>query len=209
MAVNINSVRLPVLPTWTLVSDTDTQRVFTTTEGDVISIDFFAQKTQLPFGTMNDVDVVRRYFIEAAKKDGAACVSAEVLAMQGLRVLKTIIKMRNPPQISATGVSYLGSWIIPLADFSYTIKVQCAETGTAGLREAVLLTKFPGLNQYATKTRTGEANGNGVELSFADDDRYDEMFPEHPLSRCRNLLKYLQVKSKIDIVVRRSHAYAF
>lgn len=99
VGISIDSVRLPVPPTWALVKDSPGQRVYTTSEGDVVSVDFFAQRTQLPFGTLDDVDIIRRYFNDAAKRDGAACVSAEVLGMQGLRVLKTIIKMKNPPQV--------------------------------------------------------------------------------------------------------------
>jgi len=207
----IDSIKLPT-ENWTLLVDTQSQRIWRV-EDDIVSIDYFPQRTELAFQNLHDGEEVRQYFMDAAEKDGAACVTADILGMNGMRVIKTIIKMKNPPQVAPTGLAYLGSWVIPLADFSYTIKVQCAETGKAGQREAALFDQMANYREWMMQRGLPAVGDDiyqlGVYVSPADEERYDSMFVDHPLSRCRAMLRHIYDNSKFDVSIRRARAYGY
>jgi hypothetical protein len=171
--------------------------------GDVLSIEFFANRTELPFD-LHDLGAIKAHHEQySIKPNEGAIVSVDLISLHGLDVLRMIIKARNPQiaGFSPLGMTYLGSLMIPLADFSYVVKTQCFERGTTGMREAgVALTLYPQSSGHAGEAKAvdsveemfADMSKKPVILTPADDERYDAMFPQHPLSRARTYLKHIE-----------------
>lgn len=77
-------------------------------------------------------------------------------------------------------MTYMGSLLIPFAAFWFIIKMQCDERGITGIRETALLLTA---QQEGKVTITADDKLAGDWIP--DDQRYDEKFPDHPVSRLR------------------------
>lgn len=200
---SITSLHLDVAG-WQVIHQTAQQMVWKNVEaGDVLSIEFFANPTELPF-SLNDPDAIKAYHQQySLEPDKGAIVSLDVISLQGLDTVRMIIKARNPKiaGLPPLGMTYLGSLMIPLADFSYVVKTQCCEYGTTGLREAaVFLTQKPPLPTPPQEAKVvnsidemfADMGKQPVMSTPADDEQYDSMFPNHPLSRARAYLRHVE-----------------
>jgi hypothetical protein len=118
---------------------------------------------------------------------GAKIVESELVTLAGVRALRTIIKSRQSP----SGMTYVGSVTIPLANCSYVLKLQCEEHGTTGLRESFLLDKK--LREGGTVEAAVEEIGRS-----ADAPEHDALFPEHPLARARKHLGFIASALHVD-----------
>jgi hypothetical protein len=107
----------------------------------------------------------------------------DFLAVDGVPAILTIIKVLQPPH----GAIYIGSWTFPFAEFSYVLKLQCEERGITGVRETALLVK---------------AINEGKQPDDPDDERYDKLFPDHPLSRLRREMAALQPTIRPDAKIK-------
>lgn len=117
-------------------------------------------------------------------------------------------------------MTYLGSLTLPFRDFSFVLKIQCEEHGISGLREAALI---------AEKLECGEiqldpdgvgiagwmrdpydaARTSGLARTLADDEAYDQRFPEHPLSRARRFLKTAEASVSLSDSIKTAPAFIY
>jgi hypothetical protein len=134
----------------------------------------------------------------------------EVVELDGLLTVKAITKHRQTP----TGMTYVGSWIIPRAKFSYVIKLQCEESGITGLREAVTinaaladgridLSANGGLSHW-TADSSAEATEVWKRPNLAESEALDADFPDHPLSRVRRFMGIIEPSIRIEDFVKRA-----
>jgi hypothetical protein len=97
----------------------------------------------------------------------------------------------------AAGASLVESAIRTIGDFRFVraiVKVQCEEVGTTGVREAMLM---------AEALSDGSVQFDESEMKISgdwnpDNPRFDERFPEHPLSRLRALLASITATLNVD-----------
>lgn len=80
--------------------------------------------------------------------------------------------------------------------------MQCAEQGTTGMREAALLAKALKIGTV-TVGENGQIRGDWNP----DSDEYDELFPNHPLSRLRREFTNLRQTLYIDGAVKKSKPF--
>ena len=143
-----------------------------------------------------NVQAVRDFYREFASNAGHAIIEAETLIIGGCHAIRTIIKAPQQP----TGMTYLGSITLPFRDFSFVLKVQCAEQGVTGFREAVVLDQLIS-NGEVTVSSDGKIRGwmqdpydSSIEAPLmrnqSEAREYDNQFPSHPLSRARNVLNH-------------------
>jgi hypothetical protein len=158
-------------------------------DGDAVGIFFFSVKPDLP-----QTPEMTRFVSEfegRVQAGGARPVECNVLEVGGLPMVRTIVTVPQQPH----GMTYVGSFTLPFAVFSYVVKVQCEERGTTGVREAVLLSE--GL-QAKTVTIDAESEiliSGGWNPDSAD---FDEGFPQHPLSRLRRHLQEIPRCLRLD-----------
>ncbi len=150
-------------------------RVWHTPDGDGIGLFYFAKPPDLPAGLSAEAEL-KEFYLKIAEDYGATLVEFELLPVSDHIGVRTIMKMVAQPG----GATYIGSITLPFADFSFVVKMQCPERGTTGLREAALLDKALGEG-----TVTVDDNGALTGDFNPDHPQYDELFPDHPLSRLR------------------------
>ncbi|HEV8494288.1 MAG TPA: hypothetical protein VGR76_18555 [Candidatus Angelobacter sp.] len=97
---------------------------------------------------------------------------------------------------------FTGMLIVPRGDASQIWTAVAGECGTTGVREAVITKELFDSGAYTIEDYRNsfaqdpyEPGYQGVDRSllrfFSDDERYDERFPHHPLSRIRQTLAAL------------------
>jgi tetratricopeptide (TPR) repeat protein len=169
-------------------------------------------------GESQDMRAIRAFCRRKAGATGRAIVSVERLNVAGIQCLEVIDKGERRP-----GYAYDGAIAIPLADCHFTIVMNAFEHGTTGVREAAVtchLLQTGDLDVSAldpSVLREGESAGlpipgwfwdpydpdysGHVLYSLSDDVRFDELFPDHPLSRIRQTLAAIRRSVTFDASV--------
>jgi hypothetical protein len=183
--------------------------VWVDAEGDVLAVNFFSAKPDIP-PPSKGATALRDYFRQHCVDQGSGIVEVDVVTIHGIECGKLVIKSRMEP----TGFAFQGTCVVPRQDFSYVIRVQCLERGTTGMREAsvmVIEQPTPEHEECANPAAhplfpgavvVGRIKGwfkdpydsrfDSIALrTLADQEKYDESFPDHPLSRARRKLRSL------------------
>ena len=145
-----------------------------------------------------NVQAVRDFYRLAATNAGLAIIEVETAMIEGCHAIRTIIKAPQQP----TGMTYLGSITLPFRNFSFVLKVQCAEHGTTGFREAAVLNRLIS-NGEVTISSDDEIQGwmqdpydSSIKAPLMRNQseacEYDSQFPDHPLSRARQVLDHIE-----------------
>lgn len=161
------------------------------TLGDGMAMYFFPKRPDIP-NDLKSMDGLRAFYLSLLNGSSAKLVEVTTMVVGGCAAVRTIIKSPQQPH----GMTYVGSLTLPFRDFSYVFKAQCEERGMTGMREAVLLDKH--LREGKV---TIEADGGIRGKSNPDDDQYDSIFPQHPLSRLRHLLRSFEASCVVDPAV--------
>lgn len=98
-------------------------------------------------------------------------------------------------------MAYIASLTIPFKSCSFVVKVQAIEAGITGMRDAVIADRLIAEGTISIG-ETGFLNwfsdpynddfAGGVLMNKSEQDLYDEEFPDHPLSRARQLLEQIE-----------------
>jgi hypothetical protein len=174
-------------------------------EGDGLGLYQFDLVPDLP-APLEDAKAL----LEGWPDDNNGVILREIVELDGLLAVKTITKHRQTP----SGMTYVGSWIIPRAAFSYVIKLQCREYGMTGFREAV--TGASALKSgRVTLNDNGETSGwatNPAKVfaepwmytNIAEEEVLDNEFPDHPLSRVRRFMGIIEPSIRVEDFVKRA-----
>jgi hypothetical protein len=155
-------------------------RVWYTHDGDGVGLYYFGLKPDLPSKLKTTQAFINQYLTLAGKNG----VEAAIETVAEMPVIRAIVKVAQEP----IGMTYVGSYTFPFRDFSYVIKIQCEECGMTGIREAVLFARLHSTGEITLDASAGRIVG---EFSF-DEEKYDDEFPDHPLSRCRRGLHLIK-----------------
>ncbi len=168
-------------------------RLWETQDGDAVMLHFFAKPPDLPtFATAGDV---RGFYLAQLGTTKAKLVDCGIVHVAMQPAVMLMLKVPQTP----SGMMYQGVYTIPFRDFSFVIKIQSPESGTTGVREAVLTQR---------RLAAGEVpklGGSGPMFAGWDPDAvtHDKEFPKHPVSRLRRLLKGISQSASVDESVRR------
>ena len=199
---------------WELEADRDDAKVWHNEYGDGLGVYFFPMPPDIP-AAPSEIDTLRDAYRRMATDSGSAIIEVDTVTLDGILGLKVIIKYPQDP----SGMTYLGTITLPFREFSYVFKIQCQEHGTTGVREAFIADLF--LKEKLQKNRgSGDEKPSGLmdgwaqdpyDPSFrapllrnlADDERHDDQFPDHPLSRLRRQLSKLQTSLTVTPEVKK------
>ncbi|SCL22793.1 hypothetical protein [Micromonospora inyonensis] len=148
---------------------------------------FFNLVPDLP-APLTDLPALQRGLAGTAAGQGGALIEADVMSVGGQPALRQIIKVKLPHQ--PHGQAFLGSYIVPKAACSAVLRVQAAESGPTGQREALVMSQV-GPADYFRPHPYGPDGEGGLPSHVADDPAYDAQFPQHPLSRVRQVMAQL------------------
>jgi hypothetical protein len=184
---------------WTVLRETANQRAWQLPTGGGVALEVFHRPPDLKAATVTSL---RDQYRDGVLAAGGGLVSAEVGHAAGCGAITTVFKF---PQ--ATGMAYLASLTWPFAQHSVVLKVQCAESGATGVREAALLPAFmdahPALNPAARPNAWmfdpyRPDRSDALMRTIADDEKYDAVFPDHPLSRARATIRAVAATATFD-----------
>lgn len=175
------------------------------------SLFFFQLPPDLPL-KVKDVDSWRAFYRNIATEKGGGLVECNLVDMRGLTGIRFIIKIPQQPH----GMYYMSAITIPFLNYSYVIRVQALEIGPTGFREAVVVDQL-------LKSKEIQITDNGIDnwmadpydksiktgmlLNLAEDRKYDNQFPDHPLSALRQLLDKLQGETQFAPEVYKAAPY--
>ncbi|MFJ9623097.1 hypothetical protein [Streptomyces sp. NPDC101181] len=155
--------------------------------GDVLSLHHFDLPPDLP-AALDDGPALRHRLTHITAQAGGGLVEAAVKRLGGLPALRQIVKLPLPGQPG--GQAFLGSFTVPRAGCSTVVKIQAAERGMTGMREAVVLARLGPAQYFRPHPYAPEVQG-GLPFHAADHARWDAEFPDHPLTRVRGTLDTL------------------
>lgn len=164
--------------------DTDT---WLNDHGDVLSLHFFDLPPDLP-AVLDDGPALRHGLTHFTARAGGGLIEASVKRLGELPALRQILKLPLPGQPS--GQAFIGSYTVPRAGCSTVVKIQAAERGMTGMREAVVMAKM-GPDQYFRQHPYAPEVQGGLPFHAADHVQWDAEFPDHPLTRVRRTLDVL------------------
>lgn len=156
-------------------------------------------------------DLIRFYYRQRLKETSkGGLIQCNILKIGGLPVIENLVKVPKAP----TGVIYVYTLNFLLPDKSYIIAIQAEEMGMTGVREATLAPKILGADLDMEKWMRDPYDSNykeGLRMNLAEAEKYDPMFPLHPLSLLRmelipKLKENLKVKNGNGGVVKQKLA---
>ncbi|WP_265430026.1 hypothetical protein [Chryseobacterium sp. YIM B08800] len=189
--VTINSVSVPDFG-WNKVEENDSRIVWVNPEeSTLISLNFFDIQPDLP--TIKNLDFLKDFYRNSISEANGGVVEVSLLTVNNVPSVKTIFKIPQPER----GMTYIASVTIPFENCSFVIKIQAAEVGTTGIRDAVVLNKML-MNGEVTVGEDRLENWfedpynpnfkNGTLMNKSEQEKYDTEFPEHPLSVARRAI---------------------
>jgi hypothetical protein len=178
---------------WIQLEATETCVTWHNQRREVLFLHYFPIRPDIPC-SLNDVATLRDSYRRGVNQSGGGLVSVNVVRVQGLLGTRTIFKFPQQP----SGIAYVASLTFPFRDFSFVIKLQCPENEPTGTREAVVLEQLLKTGEISIGPE-GKPIGwsrdpyepnlvAGTQMTLAEEIKYDEHFPEHPLSRARGFL---------------------
>lgn len=194
---------------WTLEESSERQKCWITDSQDAVVLDYFPFPTDLPCNT-NDIQDIRRHFRDMVDAQGGAILSVDLQTLQGIEISRNVFKFRFP-QPGSMSMIYLGSLMIPFKNFSYVFRTESFERGDPGTREAaVAILEKPKKNKITSKLEISTPDmlfhrfaSSQIEALPSDNEKYDEAFPNHPLSKVRRFLTHIGETLSISPTIRQ------
>jgi len=186
----IDCFRLP--QQWQPQGEEASVATFSNAVGDLLSINHYTTLPDIE-ANIEDSESLRRFFRASAEAHKVALIEADSIVLDSLGAVRTILKARLDPR----GFAFIGSFTLPFANSSFVVKVESIERGITGIREsAVLATEsFRFVFDETTGKMLGweqdpydPAHKGEFMRNCADDPRFDDAFPDHPLSKVRRYL---------------------
>ena len=162
--------------------------LWSTPEGDMVALVYSPGPPGLP-ENVGSVEELRAGCAAKFKMPGGQIVELRVRRTKARPAMQVIFKTPR-----GSGWTYVGSLCIPFRDFGFVIQSMCEERGTTGVREA-MVTYFQNTIPDATKIPDADL---ACPPWDSDNQRFDSLFPGHPLSRLRRILNRVSDSVEID-----------
>jgi hypothetical protein len=187
----------------TLRGDDRNSRIWMTDAGDLVTV-YDLRKPPGFRAVADDLDSIRAASRRQAAAYGAAIVEVELCSVGGVAAVREILKVPQTP----VGMGYLGSFMLPFAESGYLLSVACQERGLTGSRDTAVFARL--IRSGEVKFEDGDTQPTNwmrdpydpsitgpPARNRADDEAYDSLFPDHPLSRVRGLLRQIDNSLRI------------
>jgi hypothetical protein len=190
------------------------QRVWRTHDG-MLSVEYFDVPPDLPPRAGGDQAL--RDFFEAMVRDNESMVlmNAGWIDLRGFDAVESMFKVSLTDR---RGLLYGGSFILPVERHSWVVKLQFVEGGITGSREALALSvQLSSGGELAdwcdvetvVDADSGTMRQRPTRLTVlpSDDSRWDEMLPDHPLSKLRRGMAAIAETIEIDAAIRQQRPF--
>lgn len=140
-----------------------------------VSVNFFDSPPDLP--TVRNINTLRDFYRQLITGANRGLIEVELTQKNKKPLVRTIFKL--PQQQS--GVTYIASLTLPFQTCSFVFKVQAAETGLSGMREALIASRLMSQGIISIN-KNGYANWNS--------DLYDQGFQKGFLMNKSEQIEY-------------------
>lgn len=192
--VNVRSVVIPTFD-WTQETNEAARLAWINPLNTcALSVNYHNVPPNLP-NTPHTQRLLECYRMPLANANGGI-IEVGTVTLHKIPVVKTIFKLPQQP----SGITYLASLTVPFKTCSFVVKLQCAEVGNTGLRDAHILNRMMadgtvtlgdnGLENWFVDPYDPNFKG-GIIMNRSEMEVYDSEFPFHPLSQARTLLAAL------------------
>lgn len=187
---------------WTEDAPSGDMRVWRRSEGDVLSL--AAPRGSLDLPSLGDAVRVQEWCRAIAESRGAGLIEVRVgTGALGATVSLIYKRLERPAYL------FTGMLVIPSDEGSRVWTVVSGERGTTGVREAMVTTELMNAGRLTIEDYRRSWAQDPYDPSYSrvdrsvlrfvsDDERYDEQFPEHPLSKVRRVLATLPSSVQVD-----------
>lgn len=190
--VNIHSIAIADFGWETTKNDSEIIQYINPEHTVAVSINFFNYPPDTP--TIKDIDLLRNFYRNAIVEIDGGLIEVELFQLRNITFLKTLIKI---PQ-GQSGITYIASLTMPFKSCSFVVKVQAVETGTTGMREALvanqMLSSHDSTNALISNWSSDPYDSTfkkGTLMNKSEQEIYDPLFPDHPLTKARQLITQL------------------
>ena len=105
-------------------------------------------------------------------------------------------------------MTYIASLTFPFRTCSFVFKVQAAETGMTGMRDALIANKLISENMDSWSADPYDKDFMiGALMNKSEQDVYDSKFPDHPLTRARQIIKQIEMSLQWKPVIEKLPAF--
>jgi hypothetical protein len=194
--------------------DRDNSRTWHTREGDFIGLFYYDLPPDIA-ADLDSVSAVRDFYRAQVTPGGLGVVEIDTLKLDDCLAVRTIFKAPQKP----SGMVYVGAFTLPFRDFSYVVRAQCNEHGMTGVRDSTVFQSMMQSGEVemdeARHVRGWSQDPYDASASAqlmrnrSEDEKYDEQFPDHPLSRLRRILAQIEKSLRISSGVKAKPAFSF
>lgn len=180
---------------WKEEQQQDSMRCWRNSHGDVLTLSIVGSLMGFPH--LSNTTAWQKYARGLAESRTAGLIEVRTSSGKNGAGMALIYKRSQKPAYFFTGML-----IVPKGDASQVWTAVAGECGTTGVREAVITAELFQSGTYSLQDYESswaqdpyDPGYKGVDRSLlrfvSDDDRYDERFPHHPLTRVRQTLAAL------------------
>lgn len=149
---------------------------------------------------------------EECTRNRGVIVSFEITEIATVPTVCGVFKYRSPKNPRA--MAYVGILFVALPDCAYQINIESMELGDTGLRECLAMMLcdkagkwWPGRDQPPRHIESwdeveAEMANTPAPLLPSDDEEYDAVVKDHPLSLVRKTMRQLQANLRFDDCVK-------
>ena len=220
----MKSLDLVTFDTSSLVHSRDrfNARLWSTQLGDRVRLRYYPLPPDIG-ADITDAEAIKRFYWEAVARDFIGFVEAYPLEIDGCRAVRVITKEVPEPGKLAHG--YTGSVMVPFRYFNYIIQMEAQHRRSTWAREDFVMKALIRDGSIRSDYDGCYAEGWTVNVfqplfppthlshwlqpNVAEDPKYDEQFPEHPLSRVRAMLAKIEATLQVDESVKRSPSFVY
>lgn len=158
---------------------------------------------------LRTLDGARNFYGNQCAEAKGAMLLLELGKADGAEMLRGIFKYRSPQNPLA--IMYAGIIWIPFMECCLQINIEAVEQGTTGIREAIVCSMMmedetlqeeesfaPPIKVDSAEDMFKHMGAQPLRVISSDDEKWDEKFPEHPLSLVRRHLKTVTETIKLE-----------
>jgi hypothetical protein len=162
--------------------------IWSTPEGDLVVLIYCPGPPGFPENARS-IHELRIASAAKFKAPGGQVVEEQVIRTISRPGIQVIFKTPR-----GNGWTYVGSLCVPFRDFGFVIQAISEERGMTGVREAMVMY----LQNTVPESPKIPEPGPACPPWDPDNQRFDSIFPDHPLSRLRRTLKRVADSVEID-----------
>jgi hypothetical protein len=194
---SINSVNFD-LSDCKLVEQSDGHRMWSGKDGIYYCLRVFGLPIAEHFD-LSDITAASHFFSRQCSENKGVMLEMDIIGIQQFKALRGLFKYRSPIPKSL-GMMFVHIIWIPFQKWMIQFNIESVEIGTTGARETAVMMieggpKLEDLkNQKPIIANSAEdmftqMRASPLRAISADNEKYDQMFSDHPLSKVRRRMK--------------------